>query len=135
MLLLVLGYLNLRGWDKADGYAALFWDLLALVLLLAVFWVVDRSRTRIRFLLAHAVIALLPVLLLIWRFVHEVAAPEEISWWSTIWPFLILSLVFFVLEIIAVVASAGRGLLPALKDLLFVVLYAVLLIVAIPAAA
>ena len=134
-LLLVLGYLNLRGWDKADGYAALFWDLLALVLLLAVFWVVDRSRTRIRFLLAHAAIALLPVLLLIWRFVHEVAAPEEISWWSTIWPFLILSLVFFVLEIIAVVASAGRGLLPALKDLLFVVLYAVLLIVAIPAAA
>jgi multidrug transporter EmrE-like cation transporter len=51
------------------------------------------------------------------------------------WPFLILAGVFFVLEAITLVSSDGeRQALPAVKDALFVVLYAVLLIVAVKAA-
>ena len=47
------------------------------------------------------------------------------------WPFLILAAVFFVLEVVTLVASSGeRQTLPAIKDAVFVVLYAVLLIVA-----
>ncbi len=134
VFLLVLGYLNLLQWADAAKYAALFWDLLAIVLLLATFWAVDRTAAHIRFLVAYGFLVLLPILLLIWRFVHEVEAAAELSWWSTIWPFLILAVIFFVLEIIALLAGAGRQLLPTIKDVLFVVLYAVLLIVAIPPA-
>ncbi len=134
--LLVLGFLNLRQWQGAESYAALFWDLLAVVLLLATFWIVDRTASRFRFLVAYGFLVLLPILLWIWRFVLEVAAAEELSWWSTIWPALILAAVFFVLEGISLVASANpeRQLIPALKDALYFILFAVLLIVAIPAA-
>ena len=48
------------------------------------------------------------------------------------WPFRHLSVVFFVLEVVTLVSSTGeRQVLPALKDAVFVVIYAVLLIVAI----
>jgi multidrug transporter EmrE-like cation transporter len=47
------------------------------------------------------------------------------------WPFLILAVVFFVLEVVTLVSSTGeRQVLPALKDAVFVVIYVVLLIVA-----
>ena len=47
------------------------------------------------------------------------------------WPFLILAGVFFVLEAVTLVSSEGdRQDVPAVKDALFVLLYAVLLIVA-----
>ena len=76
---------------------------------------------------------ILPVLLLIWQAIQGVAATA--SWWASMWPFLILAGVFFVLEAITLVSSDGeRQALPAVKDALFVVLYAVLLIVAVKAA-
>ena len=50
------------------------------------------------------------------------------------WPFFWLAVVFFVLEIIALIATRGseNQAVPAMKDGLFVLLYAVFLLVAIP---
>ena len=127
--LLVLAFLNLRSLGKPDTYAASFWDILNLVLWFAAFWSVDRGVARGRFLAGYGYLVIAPLLLLIWQAVMSTAAPA--SWWATIWPFLILGAVFFVLEAITLVASSGeRQTLPAVKDTLFLLLYAVLLIVA-----
>jgi hypothetical protein len=127
--LLVLAFLNLRGVGKPDTYAASFWDILNLVLWFAAFWPVDRGVARGRFLAGYGYLVIAPLLLLIWQAVMGIPAPA--SWWATIWPFLILGAVFFVLEAITLVASSGeRQTLPAVKDTLFLLLYAVLLIVA-----
>jgi len=129
--LLVLGFLNLRGVEKADAYAGLFWDLANVMLLLAVFWVVDRKTARSRFLAAYAYFVVAPILLLIWRSMVGVAVPPDLSWWSSVWPFFILGTVFFCLEIVTLLAAGPteRHGLPAVKDAAFVLLYAILLIV------
>jgi hypothetical protein len=128
-LLLILAFLNLRGVPKPEAYNGSFWDLLNVVLFFIAFWVIDRTAVRGRFLLGYGYLVVLPVLLLIWQSVLGVAGPA--SWWASIWPFLILAGVFFILEAVTLVASTGeRQTLPAIKDTLFVVLYAVLLIVA-----
>jgi len=128
--LLVLAFLNLRSVGKPDTYAASFWDILNLVLWFAAFWSVDRGVARGRFLAAYGYLVIAPLLLMIWQAVMGTAAPA--SWWGTIWPFFILSAVFFGLEAITLVASSGeRQTLPAVKDTLFLLLYAILLIVAV----
>jgi hypothetical protein len=127
--LLILAFLNLRSVPKPEAYSGSFWDLLNVVLFFIAYWVIDRTSVRGRFLVGYGYLVALPVLLLIWQSVLGVAAPA--SWWASIWPFLILAAVFFVLEAVTLVASTGeRQTLPAIKDTLFVVLYAVLLIVA-----
>ncbi len=137
VVLLVLGYFNLRSLADPAAYAAIFWDMLHLAGFFAIFWLIDRKLTRYRFLVALAYLLVLPLLLLVWRTVQGVETPADLSWWSGIWPFVILSGVFFLLEIVTLVTSAegSRQVLPAIKDILFAVLYAVLLIVAMPAAA
>jgi hypothetical protein len=128
--LLVLAFLNLRSVGKPDAYAASFWDILNLVLWFAAFWSVDRGVARGRFLAAYGYLVIAPLLLMIWQAVMGTAAPA--SWWGTIWPFFILSAVFFGLEAITLVASSGeRQTLPAVKDTLFLLLYAILLIVTV----
>jgi hypothetical protein len=127
--LLVLAFLNLRSLGKPDTYAASFWDILNLMLWFAAFWSVDRGVARGRFLAGYGYLVIAPLLLLIWQAV--IGTPAPASWWGTTWPFLILGVVFFVLEAITLVASSGeRQTLAAVKDTLFVLLYAVLLIVA-----
>jgi hypothetical protein len=129
IFLLVLAFLNLRSVAKPDAYSSSFWDILNVVLFFAAFWTIDRSSARGRFLLGYGYLVILPLLLLIWDLSQGVAAAN--SWWASIWPFVILAAAFFVLEAIALVASAAqRQILPLFKDALFVVLYAVLLIVA-----
>jgi hypothetical protein len=129
VFLLVLAFLNARSASTPEAYAGSFWDLLNLVLFLIAFWVIDRTAARGRFLIGYAYLVVLPVLLSIWQTMLGIAAPT--SWWASAWPFLILASVFFILEAVALVAStAERQTLPAIKDTLFVVLYAVLLIVA-----
>lgn len=129
VFLLVLAFLNARGAPTPEAYAGSFWDLLNLVLFLIAFWVIDRTAARARFLIGYAYLVVLPLLLSIWQTTLGVAAPT--SWWASPWPFLILASVFFILEAVALVAStAERQTLPAIKDTLFVVLYALLLIVA-----
>jgi hypothetical protein len=129
IFLLVLQFLNLRGAAKPEAYAGSFWDLLNLVLFFIAFWVIDRTAMRGRFLLGYGYLVVLPLLLLIWQAAQGVAAAA--SWWASIWPFVILAGVFFVLEAVTLVSSTGeRQALPAVKDTLFVVLYAILLIVA-----
>jgi hypothetical protein len=82
-----------------------------------------------RFLLGYGYLVVLPLLLLIWQSAQGVV--PAVSWWASVWPFVVLAGVFFVLEAITLVSSTGeRQALPAVKDTLFVVLYAVLLIVA-----
>jgi hypothetical protein len=131
--LLILAFLNLRGAPKPEAYTGSFWDLLNVVLFFMAFWVIDRTAMRGRFLIGYGYLVVLPVLLLIWQSVLGVATPA--SWWASIWPFLILAGVFFVLEAVTLVTSTGeRQTLPAVKDTLFVVLYAVLLIVAVKSA-
>ena len=127
--LLVLAFLNLHGVGKPETYAASFWDILNLVLWFAAFWSIDRGAARGRFLAGYGYLVIAPLLLLIWQAVMGTAAPA--SWWGTIWPFFILAAVFFILEAITLVASSGeRQTVAAVKDALFVVLYAILLIVA-----
>jgi hypothetical protein len=132
IFLLVLAFLNLRSVAKPETYGS-FWDLLNVVLFFVAFWVIDRTAARGRFLLGYGYLVVLPVSLLIWQTAQGVAGAA--SWWASIWPFLILAGVFFILEAVTLVASTGeRQTLPAIKDTLFVVLYAVLLIVAVKSA-
>jgi hypothetical protein len=128
--LLVVSFLNLRSAGaKPEAYTGSFWDLLNLVLFFATFWVLDRTAARSRFLVGYAYLVVLPVLLLILQAIQGVGSAA--SWWATMWPFLILAGVFFVLEAVTLVSfSDDRQTLPAVKDALFVLLYAVLLIVA-----
>jgi hypothetical protein len=129
VFLLVLAFLNLHGVAKPQSYAGSFWDILNLALFFIAFWAVDRTAARGRFLLGYAYLIVAPLLLLIWATIQGVAAP--VSWWASIWPFLILAGVFFILEVVSLVSSTGeRQTLPAIKDTIFVALYAVLLIVA-----
>ena len=134
VFLLVLGFLNLLEAKSGEKYASMTWDVLHVVLFFGVFWLLDRTSVRLRFLSAYAYLTGMPILLLIWREAQGIAAPAEQGWWSTIWPVFFLGVIFFVLELIAVIASRDRSkqTLPAAKDLLFVVLLAVLLIGAVP---
>lgn len=129
VFVLVLAFLNARAAPTPEAYAGSFWDLLNLALFLIAFWVIDRTAARSRFMIGYAYLVVLPLLLSIWQTMLGVAAPT--SWWSSPWPFLILASGFFILEAVTLVASAAeRQTLPAIKDTLFVVLYAILLIVA-----
>ena len=136
-LLLVLGFLNLHGSQAGDTYASLFWDFLHIALFFVVFWLLDRKVTRYRFLVVYGYVILLPILLLIWRAVQQVPVPEELSWWSTIWPFFFLGIIFFALEIISLIATreTDNQTVGIVKDGVFVVIFTILLIVAIPEAA
>ena len=107
-ILLVLGYLNLVTNAAPDAYSALFWDALHVALFVFVFWLVDRKFTRFRWLVGLAYLALLPVLLWIWRLTLGIAEAEDVSWWSTPWPFIVLGLIACAVEII-VLAATGRG--------------------------
>ena len=134
---LVLGFLNLEQFADHENYRAFFWDVVHIAAFFLVFWLLDRTQFRGRFLVATGYLAVLPLLLLLWRWLHEGEAPAEIpeiSWWSTVWPTFFLGLAFFVLEIISLVAQRGaRGhLVPAIKDGVFVALYAIFLIAAAP---
>ena len=129
VFLLVLAFLNLRGVAKPEAYAGSFWDILNVVLFFAAFWTVDRSAGGGRFLVGYGYLVVLPLLLVIWQSVQGIAAAA--SWWASMWPFLILAAAFFILEVVTFVSSSGeRQTLPAIKDTLFVVAYAILLIVA-----
>ena len=137
VFLLILGFLNLHSSSAGETYAALFWDFLHLALFFLAFWLIDRKVTQYRFLVAYAYLIALPILLLIWRVIQGVTAPEDLSWWSTIWPFFSLAIIAFVLEIISLIATkeTENQTVPMLKDILFFVIYAILLITAIPEAA
>ncbi len=134
---LILGFLNLEHFEDRDAYRAFFWDVVHIAAFFLVFWLLDRTQFRGRFLVATGYLALLPLLLLLWRWLHELEAPAELSWWSTVWPTFFLGLAFFVLEIISLIALRGgrSHLAPAIKDAVFAALYAILLFAAIPAAA
>ena len=134
---LILGFLNLEHFEGRDTYRAFFWDVVHIAAFFLVFWLLDRTQFRGRFLVATGYLALLPLLLLLWRWLHELEAPAELSWWSTVWPTFFLGLAFFVLEIISLIALRGgrSHLAPAIKDAVFAGLYAIFLFAAIPAAA
>ena len=141
-LLLVIAWLNLRQWQPGEdeAYAGMFWDVVAIALFFLAFWIVDRKRTRLRFLLAYLYVALLPILLMIWRGVQTAGVGEEAVeaalWWESLWPCFLLTVIFLVLEIILLVGARDtpRHGIAAAKDTVFVALYAVLLLVAIPEA-
>ncbi|MFO1351005.1 MAG: hypothetical protein U1F68_10160 [Gammaproteobacteria bacterium] len=134
LLLLLLGFVNLSRSAAAESYRAFFWDVAHVALFFFAFWLVDRKLTRYRFLAAQVYLLLLPLLLLIWRAVQGI--PQSGSWSETIWPFFFLALIAALLEIIALAAAhdVENRALSVLKDVIFMVLYAILLIVAIPKA-
>ena len=135
VFLIFLGFLNLIQFAVAESYNALFWDLLNLVLFFFVFWLVDRKVTRYRFLVAYGYFMLVPVLLYIWQLVHTVEdVVETVAWWSSVWPFVILAIIFIVIEIIALIATRGsqRQGGGAVRDTVFIVLYGILLLGAAP---
>ena len=70
------------------------------------------------------------------RAMQGVPAAKDPSWWDTVWPLFFLGAIFFVLELIAVIASSDREkqAVPAIKDGLYVVLVGIVLIAAVPAA-
>ena len=129
IFLLVLAFLNLHGVAKPETYAASFFDILNIVLFFIAFWLIDRTTARSRFLVGYGYLIVLPLLLLIWDTLQGTA--ETASWWGSLWPFLILAVVFFALEAVTLISSTGeRQTLPAVKDAVFVLAYAVLLVVA-----
>lgn len=134
LITLVLGLLNLKQLEARDAYGGFFWDMVHIAAFFLVFWCLDRTSMRGRFLVGFGYLTLLPLLLVLWRWVQEIEAPADVGWWSTIWPVFFLALAFFVLEIISLlVLRDSRGhVVPAIKDALFVVLYAVFLIAAVP---
>ena len=134
LITLVLGFLNLKQLEARDAYGGFFWDMVHIAAFFLVFWCLDRTSMRGRFLVGFGYLTLLPLLLVLWRWVQEIEAPADPSWWSTIWPVFFLALAFFVLEIISLlVLRDPRGhVVPALKDALFVLLYAIFLIAAVP---
>ncbi len=141
VFLLVLGYLNLVEFNNPGEYDAVLWDIIHLALFFLVFWLLDRTVSRYRFLAAHGYLIVLPVLLLIATPAAEPPAEdaaeaivEAVSWWSTIWPFFFLAVIFFVLEIITLVArrEGPAGAVSLVKDVVFVGVYVIFFIVAIP---
>ena len=134
LITLVLGFLNLKQLEARDAYGGFFWDMVHIAAFFLVFWCLDRTSMRGRFLVGFGYLTLLPLLLSLWRWVQEIEAPADVGWWSTIWPVFFLALAFFVLEIISLlVLRDNRGhVVPALKDAVFVVLYAIFLIAAVP---
>ena len=134
LITLVLGFLNLKQLEARDAYGGFFWDMVHIAAFFLVFWCLDRTSMQGRFLVGFGYLTLLPLLLVLWRWVQEIEAPVDPSWWSTVWPVFFLALAFFVLEIISLlVLRDPRGhVVPAIKDALFVVLYAVFLIAAVP---
>ena len=135
VFLIFLGFLNLVQFAVAESYNALFWDLLNLVLFFFVFWLVDRKVTRYRFLVAYAYFVLAPVLLYIWQLVHTAEdVVETVAWWSSVWPFVILAIIFMVIEIIALIATRGSQKQGggAVRDTVFIALYGILLLGAAP---
>ncbi len=136
VFLLILSFLNLRLVTEPENYQTMFWDVVQVTLFILVFWLVDRTASSLRFLLAYLYLIALPILLLIWRTLQEMPMPGAESWWESIWPFFFLAVIFFVLELITVVASreTARHGLSAAKDTLFVLIYGILLLVAVPAA-
>ena len=133
VFLLVLGYLNLEGSATADKYVSALWDVVHVTLFFIAFWMVDRKPTRFRFLVGYGYLIALPVLLLIWRATQGGAArPPGVSWWETIWPFFFVAIIFFALEAVVLIGARNSRTLAVIKDAVFVVLYAILLINAIP---
>ena len=132
IFLLFLSFLNLVNNGGAENYNVLFWDVLYLTLFFFVFWLVDRKVTRYRFLVAYAYFLIVPILLFIWRIVRGVQLPETLSWWSTVWPFAVLAGIFLIIEIIALSVTRGsnRQAGGPIRDVLFIVLYGVFLLVA-----
>ncbi|HIO18803.1 MAG TPA: hypothetical protein EYN10_10120 [Gammaproteobacteria bacterium] len=131
VFLVFLGFLNLIELAAGESYSALFWDLLNLVLFLFVFWLVDRKVSRYRFLVAYGYFALAPILLYIWRLVHVVEdVVDVVPWWSSVWPFFILAIIFMVIEIIALIATRGSQKQGggSVRDTVFIVLYGILLL-------
>ncbi len=129
--LLALGFLN--AWRAGEGleYGGIFFDLLHVTLFMAVFLALDRATGRFRFLVAYGYLLLLPFLLWGWRTTTGVVVADDIAWSATIWPFVILGVIYFVLEIIALLASRGHGAAAA-KDAVAVLVYAGFLIAALP---
>ena len=134
LIALVLGYLNLRQLGDVSAYGGFFWDMVHVAAVLFVFWCLDRTSVQGRFLVGFGYLTVAPLLLVLWRWVQEIETPPEPAWWSTIWPVFFLALAFFVLEIITLLVLRGsRGhAVPAIKDAVFVILFAVVLIAAVP---
>jgi len=130
--LLVLAFLKLLATNAGAKYAAMHWDLLHIAAFFFVFWLLDRTTSRLRFLIAYAYFIALPILLLIWQSAQAIAAPKDAGFWDGVWPFFGLAVIFFVLEIFVLAARRGpeTSVLPALKDTVFVVAYGVLLLIA-----
>lgn len=136
LFLFILSYLNVLQSNAGEKYAGMFWDFINVVGFLLIFWLLDRKLTPLRFLAGHAYLIALPILLLIWRTVQEVQIAPETSWWEGIWPFFSLAVVFFVLEIILLIANreSKSQAVGVTKDVIFAILYAIILIAAIPGA-
>ena len=131
---LFLAFLNVVRHGDGDTYSALFWDVVNIVAFFLVFWVLDRRVTRYRFLVGYVYFTLVPLLLLIWRTVqgHEVLA--ESSWWESVWPFFLVGLIFALIEVMVLIGtrSSGRQGAGGVRDVLFVVIYGMLLLSVAP---
>ena len=131
---LFLAFLNVVRHGDGDTYNALFWDVVNIVAFFLVFWVLDRRVTRYRFLVGYVYFTLVPLLLLIWQTVqgHEVLA--ESSWWESVWPFFLVGLIFALIEVMVLIGtrSSGRQGAGGVRDVLFVVIYGMLLLSVAP---
>ena len=76
-----------------------------------------------------------PVLRYIWQMVPTAEdVVDTVAWWSSVWPFVILAIIFMVIEIIALIATRGSQKQGggAVRDTVFIALYGILLLGAAP---
>jgi hypothetical protein len=123
------GFLNLRSVAKPEAYAGSFWDILNVVLFFAAFWLVDRSAARSRFLVGLRLPGRPAAVAFDLGFRAGRCGSRFVVGLDVAFPHS--GGVFFILEVVTLISSTGeRQTLPAVKDALFVVIYAILLIVA-----
>ena len=131
---LFLAFLNIVQHGDGATYRALFWDVVNIVGFFVVFWMVDRKATRYRFLVAYVYFTLMPLLLLVWRTVQAYEVLPDSSWWDSIWPFFFAGLLFTLIEVMVLIGTRGSGRQGAggVRDVLFVVIYGILLVSVAP---
>ena len=95
-----------------------------------------RARKLPGELRAQIFLLLVPAMLLIWTAANSATPVDTLTANNMFWLLMALPFIAFLMEIIVLVASSGAGnaVVPAIKDILFFILYAIFFIMAIPVA-
>jgi len=95
-----------------------------------------RNLTSLRqpSIVGYVYFTLVPLLLLVWRTAQGHEVLPESSWWESVWPFFFVGLIFTLIEVMVLIGtrSSGRQGAGGVRDVLFVVIYGILLLSVAP---